>query len=163
MNIFKRTDSEVYRLGIDTLITHFGTFGTSRFLNQIKPRTGNYTLERQKWLDNLPDIDTLIKQIRQVNKEVEAENKRIAKLKIYICRNEKPQVARVREIPDEDLYRLGLELLIDTLGLGGMSHFLRVCEPGTGVYAVDRYEHPELDKKIDKIERARERERKQAS
>ena len=163
MNIPKRTDSEVYHLGIDVLITNFGSLGTSRFLNQIEPRTGNYTLERQKWQDNLPDIDTLIKQIRQVNEEVEVENKRIAKLKIYICRNEKPQAARVREIPDEDLYRLGLELLIDTLGLGGMSHFLRVCEPGTGAYAVDRYKHPKLDKKINKIERAREGAKKQAS
>ena len=161
MNIPKRTDSEVYRLGIDALITNFGPLGTSRFLNQIEQRTGNYTLERQKWLDNLPDIDTLIKQIRQVNEEVEAENKRIAKLKIYICRNEKPQVACIREIPDEDLYRLGLELLIDTLGLGGMSHFLRVCEPGTGTYAVDRYKHPELDKKIIKLsEHAREKKNK---
>ena len=163
MNIPKRTDSEVYRLGIDALITNFGPLGASRFLSQIEPRTGNYTLEREKWIDNLPDIDTLIKQIRRVNEEVEAENKRIAKLKIYICRNEKPQVARVREISDEDLYRLGLELLIDTLGLGGMSHFLRVCEPGIGAYAVDRYKHPELDKEINKIERAREGEEKQAS
>ena len=163
MNILKRTDSEVYSLGIDALINSLGTTGASRFLSQIKPRTGNYTLERQEWLNNLSDIDTLVKQIRQVNEEVEVENKRIAKLKIYICRNEKPQAARVREIPDADLYRLGLELLIDTLGLGGMSHFLRVCEPGTGAYAADRYKHPELDKEINKIERARERKRKQAS
>lgn len=163
MNILKKTDSEVYRLGIDALINNLGTTGASRFLSQIKPRTGNYTLERQEWLNNLPDIDTLVKQIRQANEEVEIENKRIAKLKIYICRNEKPQAARVREIPDEDLYRLGLELLIDTLGLGGVSHFLRVCEPGTGAYAVDRYKHPELDKEINKIERAREGKRKQAS
>ena len=155
MNIRKRTDSEVYRLGIDALITNLGTTGASRFLNQIEPRTGNYTLERHEWLDNLPDIDTLIEQIRQVNKEVEAENKRIAKLKTDICGNGKPQASRVREISDEDLYRLGLELLIDTLGLGGMSHFLRVCEPGTGVYAVDRYENPELVKQPDEAEQKR--------
>ena len=157
MNIRKRTDSEVYRLGIDALITNLGTTGASRFLNQIEPRTGNYTLERHEWLDNLPDIDTLIEQIRQVNKEVEAENKRIAKLKTDICGNGKPQASRVREISDEDLYRLGLELLIDTLGLGGMSHFLRVCEPRTGVYAVDRYKNPEL------IEQTHETEQKRAS
>ena len=157
MNIRKRTDSEVYRLGIDALITNLGTTGASRFLNQIEPRTGNYTLERHEWLDNLPDIDTLIEQIRQVNKEVEAENKRIAKLKTDICGNGKPQASRVREISDEDLYRLGLELLIDTLGLGEMSHFLRVCEPGIGVYAVDRYKNPEL------IEQTHETEQKRAS
>ncbi len=155
MNIPKRTDSEVYQLGIDALINNLGTPGASRFLNQIKPRTGNYTLERQEWLNNLPDIDTLVKQIRQVNEEVEAENKRIAKLKADICGNGKPQATRVRKISDEDIYRIGLELLIDTLGLGGMSHFLRVCEPGTGVYAVDRYKNPTLIEQTDETEQKR--------
>ena len=157
MKILKRTDNEVYHLGIDALINNLGPTGASRFLNQIEPRTGDYTLERHKWQDNLPDIDTLVKQIRQVNKEVEAENKRIAKLKIDICENGKPQATRIREISDEDLYRLGLDSLVDKLGPGGMSHFLRVCEPGTGVYAVDRYKNPELTKQT------QETEKKQAS
>ena len=153
----KRTDSEVYHLGIDALINNFGAAGTSRFLNQIEPRTGNYTLERHKWLDTLPDIDTLVEQIRQVNKKVEIENKRITKLKTDICGNGKPEIKRLQEISDEDLYRIGLDLLIETLGLGGMPHFLRVCEPGTGVYAVDRYENPRL------IEQTNETEQKRAS
>ena len=157
MKILKRTDNEVYHLGIDALINNLGPTGASRFLNQIEPRTGDYTLERHKWQDNLPDIDTLVKQIRQVNKEVEAENKRIAKLKIDICENGKPQATRIREISDEDLYRLGLDSLVDKLGPGGMSHFLRVCEPGTGVYAVDRYKNPKLTKQT------QETEKKQAS
>ena len=155
MNILKRTDSEVYHLGIEVLINNLGPTGASRFLNQIEPRTGNYTLERHEWLDNLPDIDTLVKQVQQVNKKVEAENKRIAKLKIDICESGKPQATRIREISDEDLYRLGLESLVDKLGPGGMSHFLRVCEPGTGVYAVDRYKHPKLTQKIQEIEKKR--------
>ena len=157
MKILKRTDNEVYHLGIDALINNLGPTGASRFLNQIEPRTGDYTLERHKWQDNLPDIDTLVKQIRQVNKEVEAENKRIAKLKIDICENGKPPATRIREISDEDLYRLGLDSLVDKLGPGGMSHFLRVCEPGTGVYAVDRYKNPKLTKQT------QETEKKQAS
>ena len=148
----KRTDSEVYHLGIDALINNFGTAGASRFLNQIEPRTGNYTLERHKWLDTLPDIDTLVEQIRQVNKEVEIENQRIAKLKADICGNGNPKIKRLEEISDEDLYRVGLDLLIEMLGLGSMSHFLRVCEPGTGVYAVDRYENSKLIEQTDAVE-----------
>ena len=151
----KRTDSEVYHLGIDALINNFGITGTSRFLNQIEPRTGNYTLERHKWLDTLPDIDTLVEQIRQVNKEVEIENQRIAKLKTDICGNGKPQIKRLQEISDEDLYRIGLDLLIETLGLGGMPHFLRVCEPRTGVYAVDRYKNPKLIEPTNEVEQKR--------
>ena len=155
MNTLKRTDNEVYHLGIEVLINNLGPTGASRFLNQIEPRTGNYTLERHEWLDNLPDIDTLVKQIQQVNKEVATENKRIAKLKNDIRENGKPQARRIREIVDNDLYRLGLELLIDTLGLGGMSHFLRVCEPGTGVYAIDRYKNPKLTKQTQETEKKR--------
>lgn len=150
----KRTDSEVYHLGIDALISNFGTAGATRFLNQIEPRTGNYTLERHEWLDKI-DRKTgldLIKEIRKVNIEVEIENQRITKLKTDICGNGKPKINRLEEISDEDLYRVGLHLLIETLGLGSMSHFLRVCEPGTGVYAVDRYENPKLIAQTDEVE-----------
>ena len=67
----KKTDSEVYHLGIDALINNFGTAGASRFLNQIEPRTGNHTLERHEWLNK---IDRkigleLIKEIRKANAE----------------------------------------------------------------------------------------------
>lgn len=159
MNIPKRTDSEVYHLGVDALINNLGTTGASRFLNQIEPRTGNYTLERHEWLDKI-DRKTglaIIKEIQKANIEIETENKRIAKLKIDICENGKPQATRIREISDEDLYRLGLDSLVDKLGPGGMSHFLRVCEPGTGVYAVDQYKNPKLTKQT------QETEKKQAS
>lgn len=157
MNILKMTDSEVYHLGVEMLVTKLSTIGASRFLNLIEPRTGNYTLERHEWLDNLPDIDTLVQQIRQTSKELEAEDNRISKLKTDISKNGKPQPKRIREIPDEDLYKLGLEFLVDKLGPGGMSHFLRVCEPGRGVYAVDRYKNPAL------IELTHETKQKQAS
>ena len=157
MNIHKRTDSEVYRIGIDALINNLGPTGASRFLNQIKPRTGDYTLERHEWLDKI-DRETGLKEIREIQKaniEVEADRKRITKLKTDICENGKPHATRVREIPDEDLYKLGLEVLLDKLGPGGMSHFLQVCEPGTGVYAIDRYKNPKLIEQTDETEQKR--------
>lgn len=157
MNIPKMTDNEVYHLGVEVLVAKLGPAGTSRFLNLIEPRTGNYTLERYEWLDNLPDIDTLVKQIQQTSKELEADEKRISKLKTTITKNGKPQQTCVRELPNEDLYRLGLEFLVDKLGPGGMSHFLRVCEPGRGTYAIDRYKNPAL------IEHIHQTKQKQAS
>ena len=157
MNVLKMTDNEIYQLGIEALAGKLGTAGVSRFLNQIRPRTGNYTLERHEWLDNLPDIDTLAQQIRQASKEFEAERIRISKLKADICGNGKPQATSVQEIADGDLYRLGLELLIDKLGLGEMSRFLRLCEPGRGTYAIDRYKNPRL------IEQTRKTKQKRAS
>lgn len=37
-----------------------------------------------------------------------------------------------------------MEFLIEQLGLGGMSHFLRLCEPERGIYALKRHMPPEL-------------------
>lgn len=159
MKILKKTDREIYRLGINTLINNLGTTGTSRFLNRIEPRTGNYTLERHKWLDRIDRETGLIeiREIQKVNREAAVERNRIFKLKSDICVNGKPQATRVREISDEDLYKIGLEVLSEKLGPGGMSHFLRVCEPGTGVYAVDQYKNPKL------IEQTSEGEQKQVT
>lgn len=138
------TDNKIYHLGIDTLVKKLGTHGTIRFLTQIEPPTGDYTSKRHEWLDSLPDMDTLIDQIKQSSQEVEAERNRISKLKMDITRNGKYLKRRVQKIPDEDLYRLGLEFLTDELGPIGTFRFLRLCEPDRGAYAIHRHKHPEL-------------------
>ena len=145
MSILKMTDSELYDLGIEALTTKLGKAGASRFLiiNMHAPCTGDYTLERHEWQDNLPDIDTLVEQIHQANKEAKIERNRISKLKIYISKNGKPLAARIREISDEDLYTLGLEALVDRLSIAGMPRFIRLCAPGTGPYAADTHKPPE--------------------
>ena len=145
MDVLKMTDDEVYQLGIEALANKLGIAGVPRFLKQIQPCTGNYTVERQEWQDNLPDIDTLVEQIRQANKEAEAERNRISKLKTYIFENGKPLATRIREISDEDLYTLGLEALVERLSIAGMPRFIRLCAPGTGPYAADNHKPPELD------------------
>ena len=147
MSILKMTDSELYDLGVEALTTKLGKAGASRFLiiNMHAPCTGDYTVERHEWQDNLPDIDTLVEQIRQANKEAEAERNRISKLKTYISKNGKPLATRIREISDEDLYTLGLEALVDKLSIAGMPRFIRLCAPGTGSYAADNHKLPELD------------------
>ncbi|MDD9976083.1 MAG: hypothetical protein OXU27_18885 [Candidatus Poribacteria bacterium] len=145
MSILKMTDSELYDLGIEALTTKLGKTGASRFLiiNMQAPCTGDYSVERHEWQDNLPDIDTLVEQIRQASKEEEIERKRISKLKTYISKNGKPLATRIREISDEDLYKLGLEALVDKLSIAGMPRFIRLCAPRTGPYAVDKHKPPE--------------------
>ena len=123
MNVLKMTDNEIYQLGIEALAGKLGTAGVSRFLKQIQPCTGDYSVERHKWLDDLPDIDTLVEQIHQASKEFEAERIRISKLKTYISRNGQPLATRIQEISDEDLYKLGLEALVDKLSIAGMPRF----------------------------------------
>lgn len=145
MNVLKMTDNEIYQLGIEALASKLGIAGVSRFLKQIQPCTGDYSVERHEWLDNLPDIDTLVQQIQQTSKELEVEQKRISKLKTYISRNGKPLTTRIQEISDEDLYKLGLEALVDKLSIAGMPRFIRLCAPGTGPYAIDKNKPPKLD------------------
>lgn len=141
------TDSELYELGIEVLTSKLGKVGASRFLiiNMHAPNTGDYSVERHEWLDNLPDIDTLVEQIRHANKEAKAEQNRISKLKTYISKNGKPLATRIREISDEDLYKLGLEALVDKLSIAGMPRFIRLCAPRTGPYAVNKHKPSEID------------------
>lgn len=143
MNVLKMTDDEVYQLGIEALTNKLGIEGVPRFLKQMQPCTGDYSVERHEWQDNLPDIDTLVEQIRQASKEEEIERKRISKLKTYISKNGKPLATRIRQISDEDLYKLGLEALVDKLSIAGMPRFIRLCAPGTGPYAADKHKPPE--------------------
>ena len=145
MNVLKMTDNEVYQLGIEALAAKLGVAGVSRFLKQIQPLTGDYSVERHKWLDNLPDMDTLIEQIRQASKDAEAERNRISKLKTYISKNGKPLATRIQKISDEDLHKLGLEALVDKLSIAGMPRFIRLCAPGTGPYAIDKHKPHKLD------------------
>ena len=145
MNVLKMTDNEVYKLGIEALAAKLGVAGVSRFLKQIQPLTGDYSIERHKWLDNLPDMDTLIEQIHQASKDAEVERNRISKLKTYISKNGKPLAARIQKISDEDLHRLGVEALVDKLSIAGMPRFIRLCAPGTGPYAIDKHKPSKLD------------------
>ena len=147
MDVLKMTDNEIYKLGIEALAGKLGVAGVSRFLKQVPPCTGDYVVERREWLDNLPDMDmdTLIEQIRQASKEAEADRKRISKLKTYVLKNGKPLVTRIQEISDEDLYRLGLEALVDKLSIAGMPRFIRLCAQKTGIYAIEPHKLPGLD------------------
>jgi len=74
--------------GIEVLTTKLGKAGASRFLiiNMQAPCRGDYSVERHEWLDNLPDMDTLVEQIRQASKDAEAERNRISKLKAYVSK-----------------------------------------------------------------------------
>ena len=146
MDVLKIADNEVYKLGIEALAGKLGVAGVSRFLKQIQPLlTSDYSIERHEWLDSLPDMDTLIEQIRQAGKDAEAERNRISKLKTYISKDGKPLATRIREISDEDLYKPGLEALVDKLSIAGMPRFIRLCAPGTGPYAIDKHKPLKLD------------------
>ena len=45
----------------------------------------------------------------------------------------------VRDMTDAEVYELGLEILLDTLGSAGRIRFLEQCEPTSGDYTTERH------------------------
>lgn len=105
MDILEMTEHELYEAGFKELIAQMGTAYTERFLRQCKRNDYNYTTERQKWLDDDPDIPTMVKQIqkRKASEETEA---RVTSERI-------------------EAWRKGLLELTDKLGIPGSIGFLR--------------------------------------
>ena len=58
------TDSEIHELGIQALQEKLGPDGAIRFLLQLEKREGDYSVDRDQWL-NAPDVETLANQIRE--------------------------------------------------------------------------------------------------
>ena len=49
----------------------------------------------------------------------------------------------VHKITDIEIYKLGIEILIDKLGPAGMMRFFSQGDPGKGDYSVDRHKLPQ--------------------
>lgn len=62
------TDNEIYKLGLEALLEKLGPDGTIRFLHQLEKREGDYSVDRDQWL-NAPDVETLANQIREAREE----------------------------------------------------------------------------------------------
>ena len=65
MNVLEMTNIEFFELGIATLLEKLGPTGVSRFLRQCEPGTGDYTIERHKWLDKI-DREAGLKEIKKI-------------------------------------------------------------------------------------------------
>ena len=62
------TDNEIFELGLEALVEKLGPDGTIRFLLQLEKREGDYSVDRNQWL-NAPDVETLANQIREARNE----------------------------------------------------------------------------------------------
>ena len=118
MNILEMTENELYEAGLKELMTQIGTTYTERFLRQCKPNDYDYTAERYKWLDDDPDIPTMVKRIqeRKTSQETEA---RVTAERIEAWRK------GLLELTDIEIYELGSKVLTDKLGVSGSIGFLR--------------------------------------
>ncbi|MHB1407250.1 MAG: hypothetical protein ACYCV0_16885 [Desulfitobacteriaceae bacterium] len=52
----------IRRMGIEALIEKLGPVGMVEFIRQFDSGYGDYTRERQEWLDGI-DIETILKQV----------------------------------------------------------------------------------------------------
>lgn len=118
MDILEMTEHELYEAGLKELMTQMGTAYMERFLLQCKPNDYDYTAERHKWLDDDPDIPTMVKRIqeRTASEEIEA---RATTERIKAWRK------GLLELTDIEIYELGAKVLTDKLGVPGSIGFLR--------------------------------------
>ncbi len=125
MNLLKMSESEIYKLGLRTLIKHLGLDGTTRFLGICKPHKDDIKVRGQ----TLSPAE--MEEIRE---------------KVYNAYGTK-RLGALRDLsqmPDRDFYKLGINVIFDQLGPVGMTRFIRIRRPGTGDYTAER--HKWLDK-----------------
>jgi hypothetical protein len=64
MNSQHMTTEQIRQTGIELLTKHLGVTGMIRFFQQNELGSGDYTKERQQWLDQ-SDIKTIAKELKQ--------------------------------------------------------------------------------------------------
>lgn len=119
MNIFKMTEQEIYEAGIEILKEKLGP-AIDRFLPQCKPGKGNWSVDRHKWINREPDIQSLAKRIQQ-SREKAAEEERLRRQRAAASQ------AEILKMTDFEIYEIGLGVLGEKLGPAGMNRFHRYC------------------------------------
>ena len=119
MNIFKMTEQEIYEAGIEILKEKLGP-AIDRFLPQCKPGKGNWSVDRHKWINREPDIQSLAKRIQQ-SREKAAEEERLRRQRAAASH------AEILKMTDFEIYEIGLGVLGEKLGPAGMNRFHRYC------------------------------------
>ena len=113
-----QTENELYEAGLKELITQMGAAYMDPFLQQCKPNDYDHTAERHKWLDDDPDIPTMVKRIQERKTQQETEA-RVTGERIEAWRK------GLLELTDIEIYELGAKVLTDKLGVPGSIGFLR--------------------------------------
>jgi hypothetical protein len=67
MSVKRRSLAEVRLAGLEILARELGPADYLRFVQQFEPGRGNYTAERQEWVEQL-DGDTLLRMIEDRRK-----------------------------------------------------------------------------------------------
>ncbi len=64
MEVRKATPVEIRKRGLEALAKALGPVGMALFLDQFGTGSGDYTRDREQWLENIPVQET-VKEIKQ--------------------------------------------------------------------------------------------------
>lgn len=128
MNVMDMTDAEVYELALEILFDKLGHAGLIQFLRHCKPCTGNYTVERQKRInDDTADVKTIVKGIQEKRKLIGTEN---------------VNPKSVDDMSGIEIYEFGLRAISQKLGPVGVVRFVHLFDDNEGTYALDQLKLP---------------------
>ena len=144
MNALEMTDDELYEIGIKILSDKLGASEVPRFVRQCQPGKGDYSVDRHKMLENLQDIDTIVKRIQKRRTAREAEERARAK------RFSAPQ-SEIRKMTDIEIYEIGSRVLVNKLGVAGSMQFIGLCQEINGGYPRGLIESSEEAKEYIKL------------
>ena len=132
-NVQNMTDAEVYELALEILFDKLGHAGFIQFLHHCKPCTNDYTVERQKRInDSTTDVKTIVKRIQEKRKRIEPEN---------------VNPKNVEDMSDIEIYAFGLKAISLKLGPVGVVRFVHLFDNNEGTYAFDQLKLPNADER----------------
>ena len=62
------TDEEIRQAGYDALVRELGVVGMIRFVQMLRPGSGDYSKDRRAWLDGLT-VDDIVREIRKLRRD----------------------------------------------------------------------------------------------
>lgn len=128
MNVMDMTDAEIYELTLEILFDKLGHAGFIQFLHHCKPCTGDYTVERQKRInDDTTDVKTIVKRIQEKRKLIGTEN---------------VNPKSVDDMSGIEIYEFGLKAISLKLGHVGVVRFVHLFDNNGGAYALDQLKLP---------------------
>ncbi len=128
MNVQDMTDAEVYELALDILLDKLGHTGLIQFLQHCKPCTGDYTVERQKRMnDGTTDVKTIVKRIQE---------------KRELIGTEKVNAKSMDDMSGIEIYEFGLKAISLELGPVGIVRFVHLFDTDEYTYALEKLKLP---------------------
>ncbi len=136
MKIPEMTDKELYELGQKALADKLGADLVERFIHQCKPGEGDYSVDRHKLLANQGDIATIVERIQETRRAKKVEDRKRAE-RFNASQDD------IRKMTDIELFKIGLKVLVDTLGIAGYWRFLQQCQEINRGYPINHIQSKE--------------------